>query len=231
MSQKVAVVTGANRGIGKETAIQLAEKGYHVYMGVRNTEAAEEIVKAHPDLKLEAFKLDVTNRPSIQNLYGHIEEKFDRIDVLVNNAAIYIDEDVRFKELGFDDFDKTMKTNLYGPFYMIRTFLPLMEINQYGRIVNISSGYGSMDSMNNKIGSYKISKLGLNGLTRIFADEVDGKEIKINAVCPGWVKTDMGGPGATRLPEEAAKWIVWACELPEDGPNGGFFRDGEAIEW
>lgn len=187
MSQKVAVVSGANRGIGKEVAIQLAENGYHVILGVRNIEAAEEIVKAHPDLPLEAFKLDVTNRPSIQNLYG--------------------------------------------PFYMIRTFLPLMEINSYGRVVNISSGYGSMHSMSNKVGSYKISKLGLNGLTRIFADEVDGKEIKINAFCPGWVKTDMGRPGASVLPEEAAKWIVWAAELPEDGPSGGFFRNGQAIDW
>jgi NAD(P)-dependent dehydrogenase (short-subunit alcohol dehydrogenase family) len=151
--------------------------------------------------------------------------------VLINNAGVYLDEGLKLSEEDSAILEKTMRTNLLGPFNLIHSFLPLMKKNNYGRIVNVSSGYGQMDEMDySGAGSYKLSKLALNGLTRILASEVSGN-IKINAVCPGWVRTDMGGPNAPRSAEEAAQSILWLAELEEDGPSGGFFRNGQQISW
>ena len=126
---------------------------------------------------------------------------------------------------------ETLETNSFGPFVLCQKFAPLMKKHHYGRIVNLSSGMGQLSEMNSGWPAYRMSKSALNAVTRIFADEYGDAGVLVNSVCPGWVRTDMGGPGAERMPEDAAKGIVWAATLPDDGPTGEFFRDGESIAW
>lgn len=228
----LALVTGSNRGIGLELVKQLASVGYHVLLGSRRADA-EEIAES---LRLQGVDvsfllLDVDDQGSIMTAARMIEEQHGRIDVLINNAGVYLDEGIGLLRVADDVLERTMKTNLYGPYYLIRALLPMMQKQKYGRIVNISSGYGSMEEMRSPgTGSYKLSKLALNGMTQLMAAEVSGN-IKINAVCPGWVRTDMGGPHAPRSAEEAAKSILWLVTMDQNGPHGGFFRDGQPISW
>lgn len=228
----LALVTGSNRGIGLELVKQLASLGYHVLLGSRRADAE----KMADSLRLQGLDvsfllLDVDDLDSIKTAARLIEEQHGRIDVLINNAGVYLDEGIGLLTAADDVFERTMKTNLYGPYHLIRALLPMMQKQKYGRIVNISSGYGSMEEMRHPgAGSYKLSKLALNGMTQLLAAEVSGN-IKINAVCPGWVRTDMGGPHAPRSVEEAAKSIMWLVAMDHNGPHGGFFRDGQPISW
>lgn len=231
--RKIVLITGGNKGIGFELAKQLAEKNFQVLLGSRSRDKGQNAVSALQKIGYESrfVELDVDNEESVHNALEYIQQTYGRLDVLINNAGVYLDEGLKLSEEDSAILEKTMRTNLLGPYHLIRSFLPLMRKNNYGRIVNISSGYGQMDEMDySGAGSYKLSKLALNGLTRILASEVSGN-IKINAVCPGWVRTDMGGPNAPRSAEEAASSIVWLAELVEDGPNGGFFRNGQRISW
>jgi NAD(P)-dependent dehydrogenase (short-subunit alcohol dehydrogenase family) len=232
-STKITLVTGANRGIGLELCKQLAEKGYKVLMGSRDLEKGKNSAAKLKELNLDIVpvELDLHNPETLQNTYRFVKEQFGRLDVLINNAGIYCDGNHRLAELPTGVLEGTMNTNFFAPYQMVRTFLPLMQKNNYGRIINVSSGFGQMSEMRAPgYGSYKISKLALNGLTQVLAAEVSGN-IKINAVCPGWVRTDMGGSNAPRSVEEAAQSILWLTEIDEHGPNGGFFRDGEEISW
>ncbi|MGZ6507277.1 MAG: SDR family NAD(P)-dependent oxidoreductase [Tumebacillaceae bacterium] len=228
----LALVTGSNRGIGLELVKQLAASGYHVVLGSRRANA-EEISDS---LRAQGFDvsfllLDVDDLDSINHAARIIEEQHGRIDVLINNAGVYLDEGIGLLDVPIDVLEKTMKTNLMGPYYLSRAILPMMQKQKYGRIVNISSGYGSMEEMRHQgTGAYKLSKLALNGMTQLLAVEVSGN-VKINAVCPGWVRTDMGGPHASRSVEDAVKSILWLVTLDEKGPHGGFFRDGQPISW
>lgn len=231
--KKIALVTGGNRGIGFELGKQLAEKGFRVLLGCRDLEkgkaAASQLTKMNLDA--EAVELDLHNPDSLQKAVGFVEKQFGRLDVLINNAGVFRDGNQRLVELPEGVLEGTMNTNFFAPYHMVRAFLPLMEKKNYGRIINVSSGMGQMREFSDPgHGSYKISKLALNGLTQVLASEVDGN-IKINAVCPGWVRTDMGGPNAPRSVEVAAESILWLAEIDEDGPNGGFFRDGNEISW
>ncbi|WNB91090.1 SDR family oxidoreductase [Bacillus sp. NEB1478] len=231
--QKIALVTGGNRGIGFELSKQLAENGFHVLLGCRDLEkgnAAAARLKVS-NLNVAPVELDVHNPDTLQKAVRFVGEQYGRLDVLINNAGVFRDGNHSLIELPAGVLEGTMNTNFFGPYHMIRAFLPLMERNNYGRIINVSSGFGQMREMRHPgHGSYKISKYALNGLTQVLASEVSGN-IKINAVCPGWVRTDMGGPNAPRSVEEAAQSILWLTEIKEDGPNGGFFRDGEEISW
>jgi NAD(P)-dependent dehydrogenase (short-subunit alcohol dehydrogenase family) len=232
-NQKVALVTGGNRGIGLELCKQLAENGFRVLLGCRDIEKGKA---AAAKLKESSFdvtpvELDVHNPDTLKKAVHVVGNSFGKLDVLINNAGVFPDRNYSLVELESGILEGAMGTNFFGPYHMIRSFLPLMEKNNYGRIINVSSGFGQMREMSHPgNGSYKISKLALNGLTQVLASEVSGN-IKINAVCPGWVRTDMGGPNAPRSVEEAAQSILWLTEIKEDGPNGGFFRDGEEISW
>ena len=179
--------------------------------------------------------LDVTEPASIDRLVIFIESQFGRVDVLINNAGIMLEHlkpggaPVSVFKASLDTVRTSMETNVYGPLLLSQALKPLMHDN--GRIVNVSSGMGQLTEMNGGWPGYRISKSALNTLTRILADELKSTNIKVNSVCPGWVRTDMGGPNAERSVEKGAETIVWLATLPDDGPSGGFFRDMQAIPW
>lgn len=232
--QKIAVVTGANRGMGFEVSRQLAKIGMQVILTSRDPEKGE---KAAEQLRTEGLEvvycpLDVTDPESIASLRQFIHEKFGHLDVLINNAGLLIDApDISVFDAKVDTLRKTMEANLYGPLQLIQALVPLMKKHNYGRIVNVSSGMGQLTDMGGGYPAYRTSKASLNALTRIFADELKGTSILVNSMCPGWVKTDMGGPGATRTPEQGVDTMVWLANLPDGGPTGAFFRDRKPIAW
>ncbi|MCU7844667.1 MAG: SDR family oxidoreductase [Candidatus Thiodiazotropha sp. (ex Monitilora ramsayi)] len=234
--KRLAVVTGAYRGLGLETCRQLAEAGYTVILTARKRSLGEHAAKSLQDAGLDvAFHvLDVTDQSSIQDLRDHIKHQYGRLDVLVNNAGIFPDPAPWKETSSVFSADPAqirdgLETNTLGPLRLCQTLIPLMDDS--GRIVNISSGMGQLSEMNGCCPAYRLSKTALNAVTRIFADELKDSGIKINSVCPGWVRTDMGGDEAPLPVEEGAKGIVWAATLPDDGPSGGFFRHGERIDW
>ena len=232
---RVALVTGANRGIGFEIARQLAEIGNRVILGARNLaqgEAAGKILASN-DVKAFAAELDVTDEGTIEKLTHKIDLDFGRLDILVNNAGILIDETDVPSETAPQTTRATLETNLLGPWRLCQAFIPMMKRNNYGRIVNVSSGAGALSEMSDSLyaPAYSISKTALNALTIMFASELRGSNILVNAVCPGWVRTDMGGTSAPRSAKEGADTAVWLATLPDDGPTGGFFRDRSKIEW
>ncbi|MGV3665828.1 MAG: SDR family oxidoreductase [Leptospira bouyouniensis] len=230
-NEKIALVTGANRGIGKQVSIDLAKQGIYVLIGSRNESDAEETLKQVKSVgKGEIVSLDVSKEQSINEVLDMITGSFGRLDILVNNAGIFMDPG-SFFETTSEDLHRTLLVNLFGPFRLIQVFLPMMIQNNYGRIVNVSSGMGQLSDMGGGYPAYRISKTAINALTNLSSIEGVGKNIKINSVCPGWVKTDMGGANATRPVEKGAETIVWAATLPENGPTGKFFRDKKEIPW
>jgi NAD(P)-dependent dehydrogenase (short-subunit alcohol dehydrogenase family) len=235
MSQdkRVALVTGGNRGIGYELAKQLALNGFKVILTSRNSEKGLEAAHKHNESGLDVsfLVMDVDDQESIRRAAFTVKERYGRLDVLINNAGVYPDENEKLLTMDPSILEKTMATNFFGAYHVIRSFIPLMEKQGYGRIINVSSEYGAMSEMSYQgAGAYKLSKLALNGLTQLAAAEIKG-DIKINAVCPGWVSTDMGGPSAPRTPKQAAESILWLATNGPEGPNGGFFRDGKRIDW
>jgi NAD(P)-dependent dehydrogenase (short-subunit alcohol dehydrogenase family) len=171
-------------------------------------------------------RLDVTDGADVERLAGELE----RVDVLVNNAAILYDTGNRAATVDLDVIRTAMETNLYGAWAMSQALLPALRRSGHGRIVNVSSGAGSLATMGGGTPAYQVSKAALNAFTRTLAGELRGDGILVNAVCPGWVATDMGGPGG-RPVEDGAASVVWAALLPDGGPTGGFFRDGEPVPW
>lgn len=232
-SQKIALVTGGNRGIGYEFCRQLAEIGFHVLLAGRNDTKGREAAQAlaQSGLTVAFLHMDVNDPGSIFAAADSVRQLYGNVDVVVNNAAVYLDEGERLAGTELPVLEQTFQTNFLGAYYVIRAFLPQMQQQNYGRIVNISSGYGEYSAMDHAgTGAYKLSKLALNGMTRLLAAEITGN-IKINAACPGWVRTDMGGPLAPRTAAEAAKSLLWLAQLDANGPSGGFFRDGHRIDW
>jgi NAD(P)-dependent dehydrogenase (short-subunit alcohol dehydrogenase family) len=230
---KVALVTGGNRGIGYELVKQLAQKGFKVILASRNPEVGHEATQKLKKLNLDVsfVVMDVDNQESILQAAITVNEEYGRLDVLINNAGVYLDENEKILTMDSSILEKTMATNFFGAYYCLHSFIPIMEKHGYGRIINVSSGYGEMREMSHQgVGAYKLSKLALNGLTQLVAAEIKG-DIKINAVCPGWVSTDMGGPSAPKSPKQAAESILWLATIGPEGPNGGFFRDGIRIDW
>jgi NAD(P)-dependent dehydrogenase (short-subunit alcohol dehydrogenase family) len=229
---KVALVTGGNRGLGFETCRQLAQLGLSVILSARNITKGEKAAKQLIDrgLHVVSYHLDVSDHDHIDRIVYEIENQFGRIDVLVNNAAILYDTWQNAVDADFDTVNQAIRTNLFGPWRLTQKCIPIMKRNNYGRIVNVSSGAGSLHFMTGGTPAYSISKAALNALTRILAAELRSTNILVNAVDPGWVATDMGGRGGRPM-EDGARGIVWAATLPENGPSGGFFYDGKPVPW
>ena len=234
---RIAVVTGANRGIGREIARQLAQRGLLVILTARDLAKAEaaaaEFKRDGLDVAVE--HLDVTRADSIAAAIGNIESAHGPIDVLVNNAAILIDAPGGFSASLFDMTDETARrtwdTNVLGPSALIRAIVPGMLSRGYGRVVNLSSLAGQLAGMGSGFPAYRMSKTALNALTRIAAAEAGKGNVKINACSPGWVRTELGGPGASRTVEKGAETAVWLATLGPDGPTGGFFHDKAPVAW
>ncbi len=232
MDKKIAIVTGASRGIGRQVAIELGGKGIHVICASRQLKDSEKTANTirNSDGSAEAFSLDVSNPKSVQDFLETILNLHKRIDILVNNAGVYLDQGP-IENTNLEKLQGTLDTNLIGPFLLSQGLLPLMIKNRYGRIVNVSSGMGQLSDMGSGYAAYRISKTALNALTRILFSEAGSKNIKVNSVCPGWVRTDMGGKTATRSVEKGAETIVWAALLDDNGPSGSFLRDKKEIPW
>jgi NAD(P)-dependent dehydrogenase (short-subunit alcohol dehydrogenase family) len=232
MDNKIALVTGANRGIGFETCRQLSQLGLTVVLTSRDTVKGEIASKQLKDKGLDVVfhRLDVSAKNDVESAFDKINQQYGQLDVLVNNAAILYDTFQSALTADLEVVSKALITNLYGPWLLCQAFLPLMKGNGYGRIVNVSSGAGSLHYMGGGTPAYGISKAALNALTIKLASELSGTGILVNSIDPGWVATDMGGRGG-RPVEEGAKGIVWAATLPDNGPSGGFFYDGKPEPW
>lgn len=228
----IAIATGANRGIGLEVARQLARQNITVILGARDLEKGKAAAETLAKKGLEVLPrwLDVTNQESIDRLVTQVKEEFGRLDILINNAGILYDTWQQAINANFDTVHEALETNTFGPWRMCQAFIPLLRQSKHGRIVNVSSGAGSLTSMSGGTPAYSVSKVALNALTRMLADELRGTGILVNSVCPGWVATEMGGAGG-RPVEDGAAGVVWAAMLPDDGPTGGFFRDGKPLFW
>jgi NAD(P)-dependent dehydrogenase (short-subunit alcohol dehydrogenase family) len=227
---RVALVSGGNRGIGLEIVRQLAERGLTVVLGSRDGEQGRAAA-AGLSGGVVVRQLDVADPESVDRLSRSVEEEFGRLDVLVNNAGITNDEGQRGVDADLERVREALETNLLGAWRLCEAAIPFMRRHGYGRIVNISTGMAALEDMGGGSPGYRISKTGLNALTRILASELRGSGILVNSVCPGWVQTDMGGSRAPRPVEEGAEGAVWAATLPNNGPTGGFFRDRRPVPW
>ena len=233
MDRRIALVTGGNRGIGFEVCRQLAKLDIHLVLTSRDENKGLEATRQLQNIGLPVtyHQLDVSDEVCIEDIKSHVEAEYNRLDVLVNNAGLHIDDRHKLLEMKADVFSRTMETNANGPLFLTQKFVPLMKENNYGRIVNVSSGIGELSDLGSRWPAYRLSKIMLNLQTRIFAMELAGTNVLINAMCPGWVRTDMGGASAPRSVEQGAETIVWLATLPEGGPQGGYFRDRKPIEW
>jgi NAD(P)-dependent dehydrogenase (short-subunit alcohol dehydrogenase family) len=225
----VAIVTGANRGIGLEVCRQLAAKSFTVLLGARDIEKGRAAA-AKLSSEVVAVQLDVANPEHVSRAVSEIGKDYGRIDVLVNNAGIHYDDDETAITADWRVVREAFEVNLFGAWRMAQAVAPLMRTARRGRIVNVSSQAGSLTTMGGGTPAYSTSKAALNALTRVLAGDLAGTGVLVNAVCPGWVATDMGGSGGRPVAEGAAG-IVWAATLPDDGPTGGFFRDGKPLPW
>ncbi|MBL8471391.1 MAG: SDR family oxidoreductase [Rhodocyclaceae bacterium] len=227
--QSVALVTGANRGIGFEIAQGLARQGYFVIATARHPAEARP---AFIGQSVEVWELDQRYAGSVAHLAERLRRAPGRLDVLVNNAGVMLDSGRRSAlALDPDVLRNTLDVNLVGALRVTQACAPLLRESPAGRIVNVSSSLASLDGMGSGTPAYRMSKTALNALTRILAAEFAGTTVKVNAMCPGWCRTEIGGPQAPRSAHEGADTALWLASLPEDGPSGGFFRDREPLAW
>ena len=218
----MALVSGANRGIGAEVARELAsEHGFLVLAGARNPDEEEA------GAGIEPIQLDVTDQASVDAARAGVESDPGRLDVLVNNAGVYGTHD-SIADFDLEDARRTLETNTLGALRLAQAMIPLLRGSSDARIVNVSSGAGQLVDMDGSSIGYRMSKAALNAITRVLAAE-EG-EIRANSLCPGWVRTDMGGSGASRSVEEGADTAVWLATDPDVG-SGGFYRDRKPIPW
>ena len=233
-ARRIAIVTGANRGLGFEIARQLMREDVFVVVGARDAVKGARAVEA---LRSEGpnaatFVLDVADTRSVQRFVAHVEKAHGAPAILVNNAGVYPEAtDAKVVDTPTAVWRETFETNLFGAVRMCREVVPRMRKLRYGRIVNVSSGLGQLHQMGEGSPAYRISKTALNALTRTLAAEVAGSGILVNSMSPGWVQTDMGGEEAPRTVEEGADTAVWLCLLPSSGPTGQFFRGRKPIPW
>ncbi len=227
VQQRVAVVTGANRGIGFEIARQLSQRGVHVVLTARNEERGREALEklTQAALPTSFFPLDVTSDASTQALADYLQTTFGRLDILVNNAGVALDKWMPSLDVSMDVFIRTYETNVFGVMRVSKALIPLMKKGGHGRVVNLSSNLGSLEKAGGFTIAYRTSKTAVNAITRVLAAENKHDDILINAMCPGWVKTELGGDDAPRSAEEAADTAIWLATLPTGGPSGGFFQN------
>jgi NAD(P)-dependent dehydrogenase (short-subunit alcohol dehydrogenase family) len=224
----IALVTGANRGLGRETARQLAERGYEVIVTARDEAKAREAAQSISAAL--ALQLDVADGTSIERAAASASDDPGALDVLVNNAGIGSDFGVAAAEPDFAAIQRALDTNFFGAYRLTIALLPLLQASEHPRVVNVSSGMGGVAEMGGWSPGYRVSKAALNAMTRMLSTELADAGIKVNSACPGFVATDMGTPmGAAKSVEDGAAGIVWLATLPDDGPSGGFFRDGRPV--
>jgi NAD(P)-dependent dehydrogenase (short-subunit alcohol dehydrogenase family) len=220
-----ALVTGATRGIGLELCRVIGARGWTVFLGARDL-ARGRAAAAPLGPAVAAVALDVADPAAPARLAAAI----GRVDVLINNAGINYDTWQSVLDADWASVRDTFETNLFGAWRVAQAFAPAMAQAGWGRIVNVSSAAGSLATMGRGTPAYATSKAALNALTRVLAGELAGTGVLVNAVCPGWVATDMGGAGGRPVAKGAAS-VLWAVDLPDDGPSGGFFRDGRPLAW
>lgn len=232
VEKRVALVTGANRGIGAEVARQLLSRGFVVFLAVRSRTSGEEAVRRFGSVPGEprVVELDASDTESVRRAAVDVAAQTGRLDVLVNNAGVLGPGDESVLTVTTDLLERTLRTNTVGPLVVTQVFLPLLEKGTSPRVVNVSSGGGSLADMSHWAPAYSISKAALNAVTRQFAAALAGK-VAVNSVCPGWVRTDMGGEGATRSVEEGADTIVWLATEAPHSLTGKFLRDRHEIAW
>lgn len=233
-AKRIAIVTGGNRGLGREIARQLMKADVFVVVGCRDKPKCDSALEAlrREGANVDAFPLDVNDTKMVRRFVEEVDKKHGSPSILVNNAGVYPEATTsRVADTPTSTWRETFETNLFGAVRMCREVVPLMRKLRYGRIVNISSGLGQIHQMGEGSPAYRVSKAALNALTRTLAAEVAGTGILVNSMSPGWVKTEMGGDDAPRSVEEGAETAVWLCLLPSNGPTGQFFRDRKPIPW
>lgn len=232
-TDRVAVVSGANRGIGLEIVRQLAEQGFRVALGSRSVERGEAAAAGLGALasRVAVAELDVADPDSIGAFTTWLHRTYRRCDVLVNNAGVMSDMALEASTADLPVVRSVLDTNLIGPWMLTRAMVPAMRQRRYGRIVNMSSGIARFRVLGPGAPVYRVSKTALNALTRVLAEELRADGILVNACCPGWVQTDLGGPDAKVPVTEAADTPVWLATLPDDGPTSGFYRNRQPLEW
>ncbi|GJQ63014.1 MAG: short-chain dehydrogenase [Melioribacteraceae bacterium] len=233
MQEKVVLVTGANRGIGFEVCRQLLKLDHKVILTSRNADKGMDAVSKleNEGLKPDFVKLDMTEDSDVSGALRYVHERYDRLDVLVNNAGIFIDRDREAINIDPEVIKRTLDVNFFGVLKVTQKFIPLMKKNKFGHIINISSNLGALSKMAGNQPAYRISKTALNALTLILAAELKGSNIMVNAMSPGWVRTDMGGYNANRSVEKGAETIVWLASQERGFASGRFFMDKKPIEW
>ncbi len=229
----VVLITGANKGIGFETARQLAKRGWRVVIGARKKDAGE---KAAASISAEGgaasvLEIDVSNSESIARAAAEFGKELDHLSVLINNAGIYPDEGINILSLSRRQVAETFQTNTFGPIEVTQAFLPYLRKARHARVINVSSGYGQFDGLSADVPSYCLSKLTLNGVTIMLSSALALEGIVVNSMCPGWVRTDMGGSTAPRSVEQGADTAVWLAAEADLRLTGKFFRDRAEIPW
>lgn len=228
--KKVAIVTGGNRGLGLALVEKLAKDGYEVILGTRNLKSGEEAAFGliQQGLTIRIEKLDVSSEQSVIQFFSKIKN----VDLLINNAATYAGNVLKFNEVDEDSLFSAINTNALGAWRMCKAASILMTNQKYGRIINISTGWASLNEMEGSSAAYRISKVALNAITLVVAHELKNKgDIKVNSVCPGWIRTRMGGNDAPLNPKDAVADVLWAGFLNEEGVTGGFFRGRKQLQW
>jgi NAD(P)-dependent dehydrogenase (short-subunit alcohol dehydrogenase family) len=228
MTNKRALVTGGNRGIGLAIAQGLIERDYEVIITARSIESAKKAAEKLGG-KVIPLELDVSDDSSIDRAIFFLFQQIDRLDVLINNAGVYPDKQVDSLGISRELLNTAMQTNTFGVIRMVQACLPLLEKSADARIINVSSGMGELKSLTTTATSYSLSKLALNGATIMLSQSLKPKNIAINAMCPGWVRTDMGGASATRSPEQGADTAIWLATEASRSESGKFWRDREAV--
>lgn len=242
MTKKIALITGANKGIGLETARQLGQENITVLVGARDSQKGEAAAKTLRDegVDARAIAIDVTNQKSIDAAAAAVERDFGRLDILVNNAGVMLEDPER--EMGVDGLDawrQTFETNVFGLIATTQAFLPLLRKSEAARIVNLSSILGSIayqatpgsPTYGFSRPAYNVSKAAVNAYTVQLAYQLKDTKVKVNAAHPGWVKTEMGGEGANMEIKDGAKTSVALATVGDDGPNGAYLHMGQPLPW